>query len=34
LRRAVADYLANEREAVAEHIEELMEQAPYKKTAL
>ncbi|HEY4266062.1 MAG TPA: GNAT family N-acetyltransferase [Micropepsaceae bacterium] len=34
LRRAVADYLANEREAVAEHIEELMEQAPYKKTTL
>ena len=28
---AVADFLANEREAVAEHMEELMEQAPFKK---
>ncbi|HEY1630626.1 MAG TPA: GNAT family N-acetyltransferase [Rhizomicrobium sp.] len=31
LRRAVADYLAQEREAVAEHIEELTERAPFKK---
>ena len=31
LRRAVADYLANERLAVAEHIEELAEQAPFRK---
>jgi predicted N-acyltransferase len=31
LRRAVADYLANERVAVAEHIEELAEQAPFRK---
>ena len=31
LRRAVADYLANERIAVAEHIEELAEQAPFRK---
>jgi hypothetical protein len=31
LRRAVADYLDNEREAVAEHIEELAEQTPFKK---
>ncbi|MEA2824465.1 MAG: uncharacterized protein QOF03_947 [Alphaproteobacteria bacterium] len=32
LRRAVADYLENERAAVAEHIEELEEQAPFRKT--
>lgn len=31
LRRAVADYLVNEREAVAEHMEELMDQAPFRK---
>jgi len=31
LRRAVADYLENERAAIAEHIEELAEQAPFKK---
>ncbi len=31
LRRAVADYLDNERAAVAEHMEELMEQAPFRK---
>jgi dGTPase len=31
LHRAVADYLQNEREAVAEHIEELTEQAPFRK---
>jgi predicted N-acyltransferase len=31
LRRAVADYLKNERVAVAEHIEELMGQAPFRK---
>ena len=31
LRRAVADYLENERAAVAEHIEELMGQAPFRK---
>jgi predicted N-acyltransferase len=31
LRRAVADYLENERAAVAEHIEELAEQAPFRK---
>jgi hypothetical protein len=31
LRRAVADYLENERAAVAEHMEELMEQAPFRK---
>ena len=31
LRRAVADYLVNERTAVAEHIEDLMEQAPFRK---
>jgi predicted N-acyltransferase len=31
LRRAVADYLENEREAVAEHIEELAERAPFRK---
>jgi predicted N-acyltransferase len=31
LRRAVADYLQNERTAVAEHIEELMDQAPFRK---
>ncbi len=33
LRRAVADYLENERAAVAEHIEELEEQAPFRKTS-
>lgn len=31
LRRAVADYLENERAAVAEHIEELAEHAPFRK---
>ena len=31
LRRAIADYLENERAAVAEHIEELAEQAPFRK---
>jgi predicted N-acyltransferase len=31
LRRAVGDYLDREREAVAEHIEELAEQAPFRK---
>jgi predicted N-acyltransferase len=31
LRRAVSDYLDREREAVAEHIEELAEQAPFRK---
>ena len=31
LRRAVADYLQNERVAIAEHIEELMGQAPFRK---
>ena len=31
LRRAVADYLAREREAVAEHIEVLSEHGPFKK---
>ena len=33
LRRAVADYLTREREAVAEHIEELAEHAPFRKEA-
>ena len=33
LRRAVADYLAREREAVAEHIEELAEHGPFRKTS-
>jgi predicted N-acyltransferase len=33
LRRAVADYLENERAAVAEHIEELAEQAPFRKAS-
>ena len=32
LRRAVNDYLRREREAVAEHIEELAERGPFKKT--
>ncbi len=32
LRRAVADYLENEREAVAEHMEELAEKAPFRKS--
>ncbi|MBC8025008.1 MAG: N-acetyltransferase, partial [Steroidobacteraceae bacterium] len=32
LRRAVADYLENERQAVAEHMDELREQAPFKKS--
>jgi len=32
LRRAVADYLENERVAVAEHMEELKDQAPFKQT--
>jgi predicted N-acyltransferase len=32
LRRAVADYLARERQAVAEHIEELSEHGPFRKT--
>lgn len=31
LRRAVAEYLERERAAVAEHIEDLAEQAPYRK---
>ena len=31
LRRAVDDYLEREREAVAEHIEELAEHGPFKK---
>ena len=31
LRRAVADYLENERRAVAEHMDELREQAPFRK---
>ena len=34
LRRAVADYLENERAAVAEHMEELKERAPFKKANL
>jgi predicted N-acyltransferase len=32
LRRAVDDYLVREREAVAEHIEELTGHGPFKKT--
>src|SRR5262249_46956972 len=32
LRRAVGDYLENERAAVAEHMEELRAQAPFKQT--
>ena len=32
LRRAVADYLAREREAVTEHIEELAERGPFRRT--
>ncbi len=32
LRRAVNDYLKREREAVAEHIEELAERGPFRKT--
>jgi predicted N-acyltransferase len=32
LRRAVNDYLGREREAVAEHIEELAERGPFRKT--
>jgi predicted N-acyltransferase len=32
LRRAVADYLENEREAVTEHMEELAERAPFRKS--
>jgi hypothetical protein len=32
LRRAVDDYLKREREAVAEHIEELAERGPFRKT--
>jgi predicted N-acyltransferase len=32
LRRAVAEYLENEREAVASHMEELKDQAPFRKT--
>lgn len=32
LRRAVADYLENEREAVADHMEELRGQAPFRKS--
>jgi predicted N-acyltransferase len=32
LRRAVAEYLEDEREAVAEHIEELRDKAPFRKT--
>jgi len=32
LRRAVADYLENERAAVAEHMEELADQAPYRRS--
>lgn len=31
LRRAVADYLENERAAVAEHMEELRDQAPFRR---
>jgi len=31
LRRAVADYLEHEREAVADHIEELAEKAPFRR---
>jgi hypothetical protein len=31
LRRAVADYLAREREAVSEHIEELSDRGPFRK---
>jgi uncharacterized protein len=31
LRRAVADYLENEREAVASHMEELRDKAPFRK---
>ena len=31
LRRAVDDYLRREREAVAEHIEELAERGPFRK---
>jgi uncharacterized protein len=31
LRRAVADYLENERDAVADHIEELKEKTPFRK---
>jgi predicted N-acyltransferase len=33
LRRAVDDYLKREREAVAEHIEELAERSPFRKSA-
>ena len=33
LRRAVADYLDNERAAVAEHMEELKNRAPFKKVS-
>ncbi|HSZ74858.1 MAG TPA: peptidogalycan biosysnthesis protein, partial [Rhizomicrobium sp.] len=32
LRRAVADYLVNEREAVSEQIEELAEHTPFRKS--
>jgi predicted N-acyltransferase len=32
LRHAVADYLDSERTAVAEHMDELRERAPFKKT--
>ena len=32
LRRAVDDFLSHEREAVAEHIEELAERGPFRKT--
>ena len=34
LRRAVSDYLDREREAVAEHIEELAEMGPFRKTEI
>jgi predicted N-acyltransferase len=33
LRRAVADYLVREREAVTEHIDELAEMGPFRKTS-
>jgi predicted N-acyltransferase len=32
LRRAVASYLEDERAAVADHMEELREQAPFRKS--
>jgi predicted N-acyltransferase len=33
LRRAVAEYLENEREAVAQHMDELQEKSPFRKSA-